>query len=101
MTLYIVIAGPDTFGEVLEDYPNILAELLEVSSDLTAQSPSSGEYQLWYIVRSALWSSWQRSSMLYHYALLRDTLERGFSGSQWGRIDHLRSSIPNPNLSFY
>ena len=101
MTLYIVVAGLDTFGELLQDYPDMLAELLETSSDLTSQCSSSAEYQLWYIVRSALWSSWQRSSMLYYYALLSDGLERGFSGSQWGRIDHLRSSVPNPNLSLH
>ena len=101
MTLYIVIAGPATFGHSLQDYPNMLAELLEASSDLTPQSSSSTEYQFWYIVRSALWSSWQRSSMLYYYALLRDTLVEGHNASQPGMIDELRSTVPNPSQSLH
>ena len=101
MTLYIEIAGAYTFGHWLHEYPDMLAELLEASSDLTSQSLSSAEHHLWFIVRSALWSSWQRSSMLYHYALMRDALEGGFSGSQGGMVDQLRSTIPNPSLSVH
>ena len=101
MALYIVIAGLDIFAHLLQDYPNMLAELLDVSSDLTSQSKSSAEYQVWYIVRSALWSSWQRSSMLYYYALLKDAFQRGFSGNQWGMVDYLRSTNPNPGVSIH
>lgn len=102
MTLYIVISGPYTFGRNVEDYPNILAELLEASSGLAPKCVSNAEHQQWFIVRAALWSSWQRSVMLYHYANLRDALEMrmGFTGNQRRRIN-LRSTNPNPGLSVH
>ncbi|CAD6589385.1 MAG: hypothetical protein ASARMPRED_004021 [Alectoria sarmentosa] len=84
MALFIVISGSNTFGNNIGEYPDILAELLEASSGLASHCTSDAEYQQWYIVRAALWSSWQRGLMLYHYANLRDALERGLTGF-WGR----------------
>ena len=100
MALYIVISGPDTFGNMIADYPDILAELLEACSGLESHCTSNAEHQQWYIVRAALWSSWQRSLMLYHYANLRDALERGLTGSQRLRISQ-RSTTPIPGLSIH
>lgn len=100
MALYMVISGPDTFGSSLEDYPNILAELLEASSDLTSQCTSNAEHQQWFVVRAALWSSWQRSVMLYHYANLRNALQLGLTEGQRLRI-RLRSTTPEPRLSIH
>lgn len=100
MALYIVISGSDTFGNMIADYPDILAELLEACSGLASHCTSSAEQHQWYIVRAALWSSWQRSLMLYHYANLRDALERGLTGSQRLRIS-LRSTTPIPGLSIH
>ena len=103
MTLYIVISGPNAFGHNVQDYPNILAELLETCSDLASQCVSSAEHQQWFIIRAALWSSWQRSVMLYHYANLRDALlfRRGLQGNNRLKIDNLRSTKPNPGLSIH
>ena len=100
MALFIVISGSNTFGNDIGDYPDILAELLEASSGLASHCTSDAEYQQWYIVRAALWSSWQRGLMLYHYANLRDALERGLTGSQRLRIS-LRSTTPTPGLSIH
>lgn len=97
MTIYVAISGMDAFAERLQDYPNLLAELLEASSGMTLNSTSDSERQQWYIVRAAIWSSWQRSTMLYHYASLRQVLERGFV---WSEKSHqLRTTIPNPEMS--
>lgn len=103
MTFYFVISGENVFGHSMEDYPNILAELLETCSDLASQCVSSAEHQQWFIVRAALWSSWQRSVMLYHYANLRDVLlfRRGLGLGNRGNINNLRSTKPNPGLSIH
>lgn len=103
MTLYIVISGPNAFGHRMWDYPNILAELLETCSDLTPQFVSSAEHQQWFIARAALWTSWQRSVMLYHYANLRDALlfRQGLRGGHRLNIENLRSTKPNPGLSIH
>lgn len=103
MTLYIVISGPNAFGHSMSDYPNLLAELLETSSDLASHCVSSGEHQTWFIVRAALWSSWQRSVTLYHYANLRDVLrfKRVLGRGHRANIEKLRSTRPNPGLSIH
>ena len=102
MALYIVISGSDntTFGESIADYPDILAELLEACSGLESHCTSNDEHQQWYIVRAALWSLWQRSLMLYHYANLRGALKSGLTGSQRLRISQ-RSTTPIPGLSIH
>lgn len=75
MALYIVISGTNTFGHGIQEYPNVLAELLETSSGLVSQCISTAEQRQWFIVRAALWSSWQRSGMLCHNAFLKDVFE--------------------------
>ena len=99
IALYIVIAGENVFGDTWEDFPNILAELLEVSSDLAAHC-SYHECQQWYIVRSALWSLWQRSLMLYQYANLQRAMEVGFTGNYRHKIS-FRGTTPAPGISIY
>ena len=103
MTLCIVIPGPNAFRHTVPGYPNIIAELLETCSDFASQCVSSAEHQQWFIIRAALWSSWQRSVMLYHYANLRDALlsERGLQGWHRLKINDLRSTKPNPGLSIH
>ena len=58
----------------MEDYPNILAELLETCSDLASRCVSSAEHRQWFFIRVAIWSFWQRSVMLFRYANLRHAL---------------------------
>ena len=97
IALFIVISGQDAFGQAMWDYPNAIAELLDACSDLTTESTSDAEHQQWYTVRAALWSSWQRSVMLYHYVILRDRLEKRLSG----KVEYLCSTTPNPGLSVH
>ena len=99
MALYIVIAGDNVFGDAWEDFPNMLAELLETSSDLAAHC-TSNEHQQWYIVRSALWSLWQRSMMLYNYANLQRAIGVGFTGNYRLKIG-FRSTTPSPGMSIH
>ena len=100
MALYMVISGPNIFGNPLEDYPNALAEILEASSALASQCSSSVEQQHWYIVRAALWSSWQRSIMLYHLANLGEVLRLGLPlGFPFD--NNVRSTTPSPGLSVH
>lgn len=98
MALYIVGSGLNAFANSMQDYPDLLAELLETCSGLTAQCTSDSESGQWYIVRAALWSSWQRSILLYHYASMRDALEKCWTGMGHMRF-RLRSTTPMPGLS--
>ena len=100
MALVFVVAGRDIFGQSIEDYPNILAELLEASSTLADRSTSNREARQWYIVRATLWCEWQRSFMLYQFALLRNAIDEGRVSDIRLRAS-LRSTSPAPGSSIH
>ena len=102
MTLYIIISGPYMEGHPIYDYPNKLAELLEKCSKLASRCVTSAEHQQWFIVRAALWSSWQRSVMLFLYGVLGKKILWAVHGREfWPDIKTLRSTRPNPGLSIH
>lgn len=102
MTLYIIISGEYVQGHLIYDYPNILAELLETCSGLASRCATNAEHQQWFVVRAALWSSWQRSVMLFLYSNLGIKLLFAMRGNDLS-LDNsrLRSTKPNPGLSIH
>ena len=64
VAIYISIL--DIHLDVIKRFLELLGELLSLAS----QRASSPGNQNWFIVRAALWTSWQRISMLYFFALV-------------------------------
>jgi hypothetical protein len=72
------------------------AEQLEIASNLANECSSDAERKTWLLVRAFLWSSWQRSLMIYFHANV---------GIQLTRFHHernnyllMRDTFPSPNL---
>ena len=79
MALFIASTADSTTED---SYPGLLSKLLDVSSQLASSQASHPEWShYWYIVRAALYSSWQRSVHLCQYSELGRTLS--------GTIDHI------------
>lgn len=78
--------------------PNELAEILAMVSHLAAEETSEFETKEWFIVRAAIWSSWQRAVMLCFYFNLSENLEAGFAPTYTSQ-HNLRETTPSPNLS--
>jgi hypothetical protein len=83
----------DTFS----DLTDVTAEQLEIASSLANECSSDAERKTWLLVRAFLWSSWQRSLMIYFHANVAIQLVRGF---QHERNNYLmmRGTFPSPNL---
>jgi len=82
----------------IQELPDELAQILDVASDMAALANSDNEHQRWFIVRAAIWSSWQRCVMLYYWRALRDGLEKGFGSNMLFGLD-LRNTTPTPGKS--
>lgn len=78
--------------------PNELAEILAMASHLAAEETSEFEKKEWFIVRAAIWSSWQRAVMLCFYFDLSENLNAGFNVTYTSQ-PNLRETTPAPNLS--
>lgn len=62
----------------LRDTINTLIELLDVCSSLSSTAVSAVELEAWLVVKSMLWSSWQRCTMLIRWFILGLHIESGF-----------------------
>ena len=72
MVLFIALTADSTTED---SYPDVLAKLLDVSSELASSQASNPKWShYWYIVCAALYSSWQRSVHLCQYSELGRTL---------------------------
>ena len=80
------------------DHINLLAEVLEISCNLSS-SGNQVDSDTWFVVRAAIWSSWQRCQMLYFWGLARNDLapSNRVSWSRSGML--LLSPTPSPGLS--
>ena len=79
------------------DYNDLLAEILETSCHLSS-SACQEDSAAWFIVRAAVWSSWQRCQMLYFWGLARNhfsSRDKFWLGSQM----RLLTPTPSPGLS--
>lgn len=85
-------------GLQIDKCPNELAEILDTASRLSAEATDDFDKNGWFIVRAAIWSSWQRAVMLCYYFDVSDSLNSGFLFDESFQ-PHLRQTTPVPNLS--
>ncbi|KAF2102699.1 hypothetical protein NA57DRAFT_71686 [Rhizodiscina lignyota] len=73
----------EMFGlEPLREIANTFIELLEVSTSLSSNVSYTAEAEAWLIVRSLLWVSWQRYTMLFRWYILGLHLQEGFDSQK-------------------
>ncbi|KAI9771959.1 MAG: hypothetical protein M1839_002592 [Geoglossum umbratile] len=77
LALLVVTAGETWWAGIIREYTDTIAELLETSSELSAMAEGRANRQAWLVVRAFLWSSWQRSVMLFFSSILEAQL-RGY-----------------------
>lgn len=83
---------------MLQNFIDTLADLLSTAGDLSSSQSSGLSQEKWFVVRAFLWTSWQRSSMIYFYTVLGRQLKFGFN-DQDGPSLILRGPLPCPDLS--
>lgn len=97
MALFIASTADSTTED---SYPDVLAKLLDVSSQLASFQASHPEWShYWYIVRAALYSSWQRSVHLCQYSELGRRLSGTIDQISGGSRLHLRGPASTLGLS--
>lgn len=85
VAIAVAMYGPRAEDTMVKVFIDRVAELLSTASRLANLAISSDEKSNWFLVRAFLWTSWQRSSMLYFYSQVC-----GMSG---GFDDHPRGSL--------
>lgn len=64
IALIIVAHDPGMLG-MLNNFIDLIAELLEVASRLSSFAFAESEKKRWFVVRAFLWTIWQRCSMVF------------------------------------
>lgn len=98
LALIVVIEGAGTQCFPVKEFINRTATLLSTASRIAAKSTSQDARMKWFLVRAFLWTSWQRSSMLYLYCLVDEVIRWGFRGKE-GPMDTLQSFYPEACMS--
>ena len=83
----------------LSEFVNHTATLLDSASLESADAKSVRAKWVWYTVRAFLWTSWQRSVMLYFWFLLAHNLKSGVDDDVASRGYFLQSFSPVAGLS--
>jgi hypothetical protein len=84
--------------QTFRDSINFIAEMLAMCSALESQAANENDYQSWFVVRSFLWSFWQRALMIYLYSKMTIHLRSGFGhGNDPGF--YLEDPFPSPGWS--
>lgn len=100
LSVIIIQMALSAVGSVRHDAdgcPNELAEILETASRLAAEETLEFGKNEWFIVRAAIWSSWQRAVMLCFYFDLTENLNEGFN-INYSSQPYLLETTPVPNL---
>lgn len=79
VALAVAMYGPRTRDTLVKAFIDRVAELLSAASRLADLTISSDEKSSWFLVRAFLWTSWQRSSMLYFYSIVCGHVINGFN----------------------
>ena len=82
----------------LRDFVNTIADLLSTASRLSSSAGCEDGKKIWFLVRAFLWTSWQRTSMLYLYTELNSRAIKGFSETRYNDMV-LRQFFVAPNIS--
>ncbi|KAL9632444.1 MAG: hypothetical protein Q9164_005317 [Protoblastenia rupestris] len=98
VALMVAIYRMTLTGTLLDSFINTTADLMSTASRLSTLAGPRDEKVKWFLVRGFLWTSWQRSNMLYFYSMLGGHLRSGFN-------DHDRHNLvlhgfyPSPGMS--
>ncbi|MCJ1240192.1 hypothetical protein MMC14_008192 [Varicellaria rhodocarpa] len=57
---------------------NLYVELLERTSAYSGRAETPRTARYWYVVRAALWTTWQRSMMIFSYQVLQLQIKEGY-----------------------
>lgn len=98
VALMVSIYRATLAGTMLDDFINTIGDLLSTASRLSTSSRSEEEGMRWFLVRAFLWSSWQRSCMLYFYSNLSSHVWSGYNDHN-GHSLSLQSFFPAPGMS--
>ena len=83
----------------IPEFINHVAELLDVAAQLSSSSKTSAARYRWFVVRSFIWASWQRSVMIYFSYLLAQHLEAGVDDGVSSSAVFLQSFSPVSGVS--
>lgn len=90
--------GYHGFTGALSDLVNTIADLLSTASRLSSSASSEDGRKIWFLVRAFLWTSWQRTSMLYLYTQLASRTIYVFDETRYNEMV-LRQSFVAPDIS--
>lgn len=98
VALMVAIYRMKLSGTMVIDFINTTADLMSSASRLSATADTPNERTRWLLIRSFLWTSWQRSSMLYFHSNLSGHVLSGFNDHSAHNLA-LRGFSPVPGLS--
>ena len=97
--LALVTTATPSGYQALPRIVNTMAEMVEVAASLASGAQSSCQHQRWLIVRGFLWSSWQRTVMLWFHIQVGWHLGKvGYQHDNLG-YSFLRYTFPAPGVS--
>ncbi|KAI9733269.1 MAG: hypothetical protein M1834_003353 [Cirrosporium novae-zelandiae] len=67
------------YSEELFGFVDLTAELFQIGCEMASQENDIKHKHLWFVVCSFLWTSWQRSVMLFFWTVLDFDIRLGFS----------------------
>ena len=83
----------------IPEFINYVAELLDVAAQLYSSSKTSAARYRWFVVRSFIWASWQRSVMIYFSYLLAQHLDAGVDDGVSSSAVFMQSFSPVSGVS--
>lgn len=81
VALMVAMYGTTASSSLLGEFIDTTAKLISTASRLAGLSTRDDERYRWFLVRAFLWSSWQRSNMLYFYSRVGAHVQLGFDDS--------------------
>ena len=78
---------------------NTTAEMIEVSSMLSAEATDVSQQRRWLLVRAFMWTSWQRMVFMYLHQIQGATLRQGYYDYREELDYMLRRTVPAPEKS--
>ena len=87
-------------GPSLLDMVNIIATMLEMVSQLAPTITDVNTLWRSFIVRTFLWTTWQRCQMIYFHLAATDTMTRGSLDGKSGQLT-LRGTMPLPSATIH
>ena len=83
----------------LSEFINHIAALLDSAAQASSAAKVHGTRCKWFVVRAFLWTSWQRTVMIYFSFLLALNLDSGVDDGQVSRAVFLQSFAPISGMS--